>query len=172
MRRPRWPPILPKRNPMPSRHNQKGRSKGGPPFVSLRCFMLDCAAWRHLTPAARAVYVEVARLYNGRNNGFLALSVRNAAERCNINKDTAGRALEALRAHGFIDCVTPGGFSRKNRHASEWRLTVETCDRMGIAASKAFMRWSPGPDLERKTRSPLDAPPVPRFRTVGFGKAA
>jgi len=134
--------------------------------------MLDCAAWRHLTPAARAVYLEVARLYNGGNNGFLALSVRNAAERCNINKDTAGRALEALKTHGFIECVSPGGFSRKNRHASEWRLTGEVCDRTGTQPSKAFMRWSPEGTSERKTRSPLEASPVPRFRTVGFEKAA
>ena len=134
--------------------------------------MLESAAWRHLTPAARAVYIEVVRLYNGRNNGFLALSVRDAAARCNINKDTAGRALEALKAHGFLDCVTPGGFSRKIRHASEWRLTAETCDRTGIAGSKAFMGWSPDPEPERKTRSPFEAAPVPRFRTVGYGKAA
>ena len=172
MRRPPWPPIHPRRNPMPSRHNQKGRSKGGPPFVSLRWFMLDCAAWRALTPAARAVYLEVARLYNGGNNGFLALSVRNAAERCNINKDTAGRAFIDLQAHGFLDCVTPGGFSRKIRHASEWRLTAERCDRTGVPASKAFMRWSPDPKPERKPRSPSDALPVPRFRTVGIGRAA
>lgn len=157
---------------MPSRHNKTGRSRGGAPFLSLRWFMLECAAWRDLTPVERAIYIEVARLYNGRNNGFIALSVRDAAARCNVNKDTAGRAFVGLQTHGFLDCVTPGGFSRKIRHASEWRLTAERCDRTGAPASKAFMRWSPEPKPERKTRSPLDAVPVPPFRTDGMGKAA
>ncbi len=29
-----------------------------------------------MTPQARAVYIEVANVYNGKNNGFLARSVR------------------------------------------------------------------------------------------------
>lgn len=157
---------------MPSRHNLKGRSKSGPPFVRLPWYMLESEAWRYLNPAARAVYLEVARLYNGRNNGLLALSVRDAAERCRINKDTAGRALEALRTTGFIDCVTPGGFSRKLRHASEWRLTVETCDRTGELPSKAFMRWRPQPPTEENQQSPLRIVSVPQFRTDDVEKAA
>ena len=157
---------------MPSRHNIKGRSKAGPPFVRLPWFLLESPAWRSTNPAARAVYLEVARLYNGRNNGLLALSVRDAADRCRINKDTAGRALEALRTIGFIECVTPGGFSRKMRHASEWRLTVETCDRTGALPSKAFMRWRPGPPSEEKTRSALKVVSVPSFRTDDVEKAA
>lgn len=157
---------------MPSRHNRKGRSKSGPPFVRLPWFLLDCEAWRALTPAARAVYLEVARRYNGSNNGFLGLSVREAAERCRINKDTASRALEALRVAGFIECITPGGFSRKDRHASEWRLTIERCDRSGNGPTKAFMRWRPIPPGEGKTRSPSGVVADPSFRTEGLKDAA
>jgi hypothetical protein len=38
-------------------------------------------------------------------------------------------------------CVTQGAFSRKSPHASEWRLTFNTCDVTGELAGKAFMRW-------------------------------
>lgn len=157
---------------MPTRHNKKGRSKSGGQFVRLPVFMLDSDAWRSLTPAARAVYLEVARAYNGRNNGFLGLSVRTASERCRINKDTASRALHELQDRGFIACAVPGGFSRKVRHASEWRLTLERCDRTGEGPSKPFMRWRPAPPAERKTRSQTGAPTVPHLRTVGARDAA
>jgi hypothetical protein len=105
--------------------------------------MLSTPAWRSLTPAARAVYVVLAERYNGQNNGSLALSARDAARLCNINKDTAGRAFRELIDHGFIECVTPGGFSRKVRHATEWRLTVHRCDVRDELPTKDFMRWSP-----------------------------
>ena len=78
---------------MPASHNSKGRSKGGGQFVMLTHFMLNSPAWGELTPAARAVYVELSRRYNGRNNGWLALSARDAADRCRVNKDTATRAF-------------------------------------------------------------------------------
>jgi hypothetical protein len=125
---------------MPNRQNKKGRSKGER-FVKLTWFMLECEAWHQLSPAARAVYIEVAKLYNGANNGRLALSVRDAAERCRINKDTASKAFAMLQAHGFLECATPGGFTRKVRHATEWRLASERCDKTGSHPTKAYMRW-------------------------------
>lgn len=133
--------------------------------MKLDCFMLESPAYRSLTPAARAVYVEVAKLYNGRNNGALALSVRDAAERCRINKDTARKAFALLQEVGFLECATPGGFTRKVRHAAEWRLTGERCDKTGALATMAFMRWRP-PAAESKTRSQTSAKAVPSSGTV------
>jgi hypothetical protein len=87
------------------------------------------------------MYLEVARLHNGRNNGSLALSVRDGAERCNINKDTAGRALHALEARGLIVCMTKGGFSRKTPHAAEWRLTDWPSAESNELNSEAGMKY-------------------------------
>lgn len=126
-----------------ARTNRKGRSTGSGRFVALHHFMLDTAAWRDLSPADRAVYVELAKLYDGSNNGRLALSARDAAERCRINKDTALRAFASLEEHGFVERVTLGGFSRKTRHASEWRLTMHRCNATEAIPSKAFQRWRP-----------------------------
>jgi len=139
---------------MGRKHTIKGRSKSGPPFVQLPWFMLDSEAWRALTPQQVAVYLDLARLYNGTNNGTLALSVRDAAERCRINKDTANKALATLETLGFTECATPGGFSRKARHATEWRLTLWRCDKTGALPSKAFMKRRE-PVREEKTRSHL-----------------
>ena len=51
------------------------------------------------------------------------------------------RAFGELQERGFIECVTPGGFNRKSRHASEWRLTWWKCDVSGKLATKQFMNW-------------------------------
>ena len=123
--------------------DKKGRSKSGPTFSPLFHFMMETPAWRNLTTQERIAYVEVLRRYNGSNNGRIVASVRQVAEGANINKDTAGRCLQRLQDLGFLELVTPGGFSRKNRHASEWRLTAHRCDRTERPGSKSFLKWRP-----------------------------
>jgi hypothetical protein len=127
---------------VPVGHNKTGRSKKKTePFVKLPWYLLDAPAWQALSPAERTVYIEVMRAFNGHNNGSIALSVRQAAERGRINKDTAGRAFKRLEELGFIECVTKGGFSRKVRHAAECRLTIATCNVTGQPATKRFMSY-------------------------------
>jgi hypothetical protein len=58
-----------------------------------------------------------------------------------VRYGTASRAFAELQERGFIECATQGAFSRKAPHASEWRLTFNTCDVTGQLASKAFMSW-------------------------------
>lgn len=120
------------------------KKKPAPPFVQLRLALLDCPAWRALTAQERTVYVHLAKRYNGSNNGWLAFSVRDAAEECSISKNTAARAFLRLEELGFVDCVTPGGFSRKTPHAAEWRLTAYPCNRALLPGSMRFMKWGRG----------------------------
>jgi hypothetical protein len=163
-------------------HNQKGRSKGTGHFAQLHDWMMNSAAWRSLSPQARCVYVEVLRLYNGANNGFLALGVRTAAERANVNKDTAARCFAVLVERGCLEPAQLGKFNQNARRATEWRLTHHRCDRTHQLPSKAFARWTP-PDLERRpnrgtqkseTRGQEARPSpvsVPRLRTISGGLA-
>lgn len=160
-----------------SKANQKGRSKGDGPFVQLPHYMLRSAAWRSLSAQEQATYIVIAAAYNGSNNGRIAVSVRTVAECANVNKDTASKCLGTLQARGFIECASPGGFTRKVRHAAEWRLTLYRCDRTNTPPLKPFMRWRPetadhGPLISDR-RSPRfgqsgvnQAAPVPSFRTV------
>jgi hypothetical protein len=111
------------------------------PHVRLYRWLLDTPAYLSLNCPARAVLVEVARAYDGTNNGRIGLSVRQASQRCNIARGTAARAFTELQDRGFIELVTKGAFSRKAQHASEWRLTWWSCDVTGELGSKAFMRW-------------------------------
>lgn len=121
-------------------HNAKGRSTTGGQFVMLELYMLESPAWRSLSPAGRAAYIVAVSLYNGGNNGALALSVRQAAAEVGVARNTAARALRELTEKGFLKIRTPGGFSRKTRHAAEYELTAFPL-RDGLPASKDFMRW-------------------------------
>jgi len=127
------------------KHDQTGRSKGEGRHVRLYHWLIKSTAWKHLGALERAVYVEIVMRYagEGSNNGRLAYSVREAADSFRVSKATASRALRRLEEIGFIACVIKGGFNRKNRHATEWRLTEFRCDVTGDMASKDFMRWQP-----------------------------
>jgi DNA-binding transcriptional MocR family regulator len=113
----------------------------GERHVRLHLWLLESAAWRSLTPQARAVYVAIAQRYNGSNNGRIWLSVRDAAAECRISKNTIPRVFRELIDRGFIVRKTSGGFSRKVRHASEWLLTEYRDDVDNELPTKAFMRW-------------------------------
>lgn len=62
---------------------------------------MSSVAWRSLTPQQRAVYLEVENRHNGSNNGFVSLSVREAAEACNISKDRSANCFRVLIERGF-----------------------------------------------------------------------
>jgi hypothetical protein len=105
--------------------------------------MLDSAAWLSLSAPDQAAYLAVLRHYNGHNNGEIACSARQIAARAHINKDTACKSVDRLIDRGLIECVTRGGFSRKTRHATEWRLTAFRCDKTGQSSTREFKRWRP-----------------------------
>jgi len=130
--------------------------------------MLDSAAWLSLSAQDQAVYLAILRVYNGANNGFLARSVRDVASLAHVNKDTAGRCLERLVERGFIETMVPGGFSRKTRHATEWRLTAFACNKTGQKGSRAFRYWRP--EIQNTVRNQTTA--VPSLRTVEGSKEA
>ncbi|MBM1171227.1 hypothetical protein JQC81_09670 [Microvirga arabica] len=95
----------------------------------------------------------MAAIYNGSNNGRIALSARDAAERARCSKNTAARAFAELTQKGFIDLCSRGHFDRKTPHAAEYRLTLHPCDRTGERSSKRFMSWHP--DQSKSVAGPL-----------------
>jgi hypothetical protein len=142
------------------RGKNHGRDRGR--YVALQYWMLRSAAWGSLPAVARALYIEMAERYNGRNNGMISYSVREAAQALGVTKDTANRALRILEERGFIVCTKRGAFSLKTtREATTWRLTEhEADDLVGTdrRASKKFMQWAPpepdsNPAPNNKTRS-------------------
>lgn len=133
--------------------------------VRIHAWVIKTEAWRSLTPKARVVLLEVGARYFGSNNGRIALSVRDAAEACNINKDTAGKAFKELIEKGFLVCKSPGGFSLKMRHATEWLWTEHRDDVTGDFPLKTFVNWRSADADKFISRSESRSNSGPSFRT-------
>lgn len=117
------------------------KRKGHSPsrFVILPYNILDSPAWKNLSPGAALIYIELKKRFNGRNNGELPLSCREAAVVAHCGKGTAGKLLTELVEHGFIQPAVKGRF--RNRHATTWILTSETYERR--APSNEWKEWKP-----------------------------
>lgn len=61
------------------------------------------------------------------------------------------RICESLIARGWIAVHEPGGFTRKMRHATAYRLENEPGAAPGATARKGYMRWQPR-ESDEKTR--------------------
>ncbi len=128
-----------------TKQRRKKKYRNGPSerHVQLHHWMLGTAAYASLPPATRVVLIEVYRLYNGYNNGRLALGVRDAAKRCNISKNTAHRAFKELVAKGFLAVQQRSSFNMKARKAVEYALSEYRNDVTQQVPSKDFVRWKP-----------------------------
>lgn len=112
-------------------------------FVPLPFYMLDSLAWKSLRPSSQATYIAIARRYDGSNNGRIAVSNRELAERIHYSRQTASVCVRELIEKRFITVVTPSSFDRKVKRAAEYRLELWPCDVTGERASKEFMKWKP-----------------------------
>jgi hypothetical protein len=132
-------------------------------YFQLHHYMMKTDAWKALSAAARAVYLQIGFRYDGSNNGKIAYSVRDAATECLLAKETAGRVFKELVDLGFIEETRHGSLSRKTRIASEWRLTAFKCDLTGALKTCLFMqRGVQARDL-RQSRSRPQASRVERI---------
>lgn len=117
------------------------RKKGAGRFVQLPEYILATEAWLYLKPGPRALYIELKRRYNGRNNGEIYLSHRDAARALNVHFNTVGSYFRELESHGFIrltrgHCLGPNGIGEAARWALEELPTPD-----GKPATKGFIRW-------------------------------
>lgn len=123
----------------PRKPDATGRNTTSGKFVMLPVRILNSNAYRALTPNSRALLVELTMIFNGRNNGSLYLSVRDAAHRMGVSDlHAAMNALNELQALGFIEMTDDAHFRVKASEQSRarcWRLTwiaverrVATCD--------------------------------------------
>jgi len=106
--------------------DRKGRSKTQGRFLALPHHMTGSAAWRSLSGNSVKVFVELARRYDGKNNGRIAMSLEQAAKALGIGKQTVQRSLAELAAKGFIMKTARGDFY--SRMAATYRLTLWTTE--------------------------------------------
>ena len=124
--------------------NKTGRSLGpADKFVALRAGLRETQAWRSLSFAARAVYIEIAAGVHRENNGKAARSSRFLADVVATTRPTVDRALRDLIERGFIvreqgGCLGPEG---KGKPAL-WRIT-EVGTMSNPTPTKDYLKWQP-----------------------------
>lgn len=110
---------------------------------------LESAAFRSLTPDARALLIELRALFGGHDNQVF-MSRGSIEQRLGVGRWRAERARDELLDRGFIRLHEKASFDRKVRHAPTYILTNEPINpnQDGAVAPKDFMRWKPA---ERKS---------------------
>lgn len=149
---------------MSRKHDARGRSAGGPPFIQLYRWMLDSPAWRSLSVYSRCLYIALRGRYFGNNNGNINLSYREAEIEVGCSNRPIIAALKELQEKGFIRPQQKGSFSWKARvddkgtlRATTWILTELPQDfpAKHLSPTKEFMSWQP---TEKKTRGAVSMP--------------
>ena len=144
-------------------HRGKGKATK---HVQLPEWVQASEAWKTLKPGPRALYIELKRRFNGRNNGHIILSHRSAAAALNVNRNTVGSYFSALVERGFIretrgHCLGPSGVGE----AAHWALEeLPLCE--GQAPPKSFMRWRQG-DREKQNPRTKNRTPRPEKQDGG-----
>ena len=70
--------------------------------VRLHHWMMNTAAWQSLNAIEQSFYMQIARRYNGTNNGRIAFGCRDAEKALKVGRRTALRARAILQDRGFI----------------------------------------------------------------------
>jgi hypothetical protein len=108
---------------------KNGRNDRTTRFARLDLRVVNSRAYRALSTSARALLVEFASIFDGRNNGSLYLSVDDAMRRLGFSDVNAARAaLDELQDMGFIVMTRDSYYSIKAADKSRarcWRLTFE-----------------------------------------------
>lgn len=125
--------------------NAKGRSKTAR-HVRRYHSLLRSLAYVGLNPNARALLEQLQMMHDGKNNGELVLSVRDAAALMGVvDTHAATRAFNDLVEHGFIRPTSAAAFSIKVQHARTWRLTFEPVTAKSQAPTNDYLQWAPAP---------------------------
>ena len=124
------------------RHKMSGRAK----HVRLYKDMLNTTAYRNLCSVARDLLVQLEYRYNGSNNGYIIMSHREALDCVGTNSNRAiTKAFRQLHTHGFIKPRKKGGFTVKQRLATEWILSNHEFD--GRQPTREYLHWRPTPKV-------------------------
>ena len=111
-------------------------------FVMLPFGMIDSLAFKSLNPKSIALYVYIARRYNGDNNGDISFSVREGAKYLRVSPTTANNLIKELVEKGFLNITQDSSFNYKQRKARRFELTQWNL-KQGVAPDNGWRFWKP-----------------------------
>ncbi|GEM_PF-946010 len=155
-----------------AKHDNRGRSNVSP-YVQLHRWFLDSAAWRSLNVYARCLYIEIKRRYNGKNNGAISMSYREAQELVGCSNKPIPAAFRDLIEKGFIKQERRGSF-KGTPFATTWILTELPQDEpeRSLVPSKEFMSWKPNSSPAKKKSPHAESVHAARLERTANGSSA
>jgi hypothetical protein len=151
-----------------------GRGIGHADFIGIERRVADSAAFTSLPPIARALYLDLRRQFNGRNNGQISavlIGSDSAPGLCGYGwpARTVFKYLTILVEHGLIEKTRQGGIAAMSKTCTLYAFTdipTAACMAKGIAgamASRAYASFVPKEPAPRKRKedaqhAAIDAP--------------
>jgi len=99
-------------------------------------------AWATLKPGPRALYIELKRRFNGRNNGRIILSHREAATALSVHRNTVGPWFKELEQRGFIAMTRAPHLGPEGMGQTAWWALQELPTAEGKSAQQGFLKWA------------------------------
>lgn len=114
-----------------SRYRHKGRMESGS-FLSVPHAVMDSSAWRQCNGTAIKLLLDIARQFNGRNNGDLCAA---ASVLPGLAPETRTRALRELRHYGLLLLTRQGGLFGPSLYALTWKPIHECGGKLETGAT-------------------------------------
>ena len=112
----------------------KGRGKGQ--YLALPHSTINHPNFRSLSGTALKLLVDIAAMYNGKNNGDFSTAAKVMQSRGWTSNSTITRARRELEEKGFLVQTRLGGRTRCGLYAITW-WPIDECDgKLDIAASR------------------------------------
>jgi len=142
-----------------SRQRFKGRRESGN-FVQLPHCVIDAENWTRCGGSATRLLLELARQYNGHNNGDLCAAMSVLKPRGWRSADVLRHALVELRHYGFIELTRQGGMHRASLYALAWKPIDPCGGKLDVpAANTASHAYrTPKPPYRRPKRGAKASP--------------
>lgn len=143
-----------------SRLKVKGRREGGS-FVLLPHAVMDSSNWRRCSATAIKLLCDLARQYNGRNNGDLTAALSTLRARGWSSPETLTNAYRELLHYGLILLTRQGGLHACSLYALTWQPIDECGGKLDCSATSVPPGDWKQPVTERFRRPPKKRRPPP-----------
>lgn len=118
------------------RQKHKGRRESGT-FLSFPHAVMDSDNWRSCSATAIKLLCDLARQYNGRNNGDLCAALTVLRPRGWKSSETLMNAHRELEHYGLITLTRQGGlYFGPNLYALTWQSIDECEGKLHVSATK------------------------------------
>lgn len=131
--------------------------------IRVYCSLLDSPAYRALSVAAKALFIDLRSYLNGSNNGNLSATLGDLRHKGWRAPATLSKAHYELRALGFLAVTRAGGLAMGTRVCTLYRFTdLEVFDQpkvhvQAVKATHDYLRFASLREADAARHSGVDA---------------